>query len=93
VLQLRDRYVTHKPRDNALGGIAAAVLACALLFGCVRCSFVHDATRSLSAPLTQPHSWYEFFDRRRSMRINQRLMAYVRQLEQARAVASPPAVA
>jgi hypothetical protein len=92
VLQLRDRYVTHKPRDNALG-IAAAVLACALLFGCVRCSFVHDATRSLSAPLTQPHSWYEFFDRRRSMRINQRLMAYVRQLEQARAVASPPAVA
>jgi hypothetical protein len=29
-------------------------------------------------------SWYEFFDRRRSMRINQRLLAYVRQLEQAR---------
>jgi hypothetical protein len=31
--QLRDKYLTSKPRDNALG-IAAAVLACALLFGC-----------------------------------------------------------
>jgi hypothetical protein len=31
--QLRDNYLTSKPRDNALG-IAAAVLACALLFGC-----------------------------------------------------------
>jgi hypothetical protein len=31
--QLRGHYLTDKPRDNA-AGIAAAVLACALLFGC-----------------------------------------------------------
>jgi hypothetical protein len=31
--QLRGHYLTGKPRDNA-AGIAAAVLACALLFGC-----------------------------------------------------------
>jgi hypothetical protein len=37
--QLRDNYLTNKPRDNALG-IAAAVLACALLFGCDALCFV-----------------------------------------------------
>jgi signal transduction histidine kinase len=52
--------VSNKPRDNAVG-IAAAIVACALLFG-----------------------WYEFFDRRRSQRMNARLVAYVRQLEQVR---------
>jgi hypothetical protein len=31
--QLRANYLTSKPRDNALG-ISAAVLACAMLFGC-----------------------------------------------------------
>jgi hypothetical protein len=29
-------------------------------------------------------SWYEFYDRQRAASVNKRLLAYVRQLEQAR---------
>jgi hypothetical protein len=84
------QYVTSKPRDNALG-IAAAVLACALLFGCAQCEAPHSR-RSLALAshfhdLTSVHvhrRWYEYFDRKRAGRINTRLLAYVRRLEQAR---------
>jgi hypothetical protein len=41
-----EQYVTSKPRDNALG-IAAAVLACALLFGCAQSEALHSRHQHL----------------------------------------------
>jgi hypothetical protein len=53
--ELRAQYLTKKPRDNALG-IMAAVLACALLFGwCVCRLWAHDVpalTRACVSPGT-----------------------------------------